>query len=40
MGKAQAYTKSLTDEYSSKINQYNETLKKLGQYAQTDNLPR
>lgn len=36
MGKAKAYTQSLTDEYTSKINQYNETLKKLGQTAQAN----
>ena len=34
MGQAQAYAKSLTDEYTSKINQYNEVLKKVGQSAQ------
>lgn len=35
MGKAKAYTQSLTNEYTSKINEYNETLKKLGQSVQT-----
>lgn len=40
MGKAKAYTQSLTDEYSSKINQYNEYLKKLGQSVQTNNTSR
>jgi hypothetical protein len=34
MGKAKAYTESLTNEYSSKINEYNEYLKKLGQVVQ------
>lgn len=37
MGQAQAYTKSLTDEYTSKINEYNEYLKKLGITAQANN---
>ena len=36
MGKAKAYTESLTNEYSSKINEYNEYLKKLGQSVQTN----
>lgn len=36
MGQAQAYAKSLTDEYSSKINQYNEQLKRLGLQAQSN----
>lgn len=36
MQQAQAYTKSLTDEYSSKINQYNENLKRIGLGAQSN----
>jgi uncharacterized protein involved in exopolysaccharide biosynthesis len=35
MGKAKAYAESLTNEYTSKINEYNENLKKLGQSVQT-----
>jgi hypothetical protein len=36
MQQAQAYTKSLTDEYSNKINEYNEVLKRLGIQAQSN----
>lgn len=36
MQQAQAYAKSLTDEYSSKINQYNENLKRIGLGAQSN----
>lgn len=36
MQQAQAYVKSLTDEYSSKINQYNENLKRIGLGAQSN----
>jgi hypothetical protein len=37
MQRAQAYTQSLTEEYSSKINQYNENLKRVGQAARLNN---
>lgn len=40
MGKAEAYTKALTDEYSSKVNQYNDYIKKLGQSMNPNNVPR
>jgi hypothetical protein len=37
MGKAKAYAEALTNEYSGKINEYNEYLKKVGQAVQTPN---
>ena len=37
MGKAKAYAEALTNEYSGKINEYNEYLKKVGQAVQNPN---
>lgn len=42
IGKAQSYNKFLKDEYTNRINEYNDTIKKLGVYAQQNpnNIPR